>query len=97
MALEHRGNAELLNGLGEVVDHVTVSLQARPATGIRRGSWGGHIQPREGLGPDWDGVVTIRLEDGTEAPIVITKDRFRSAESDTIRTGTIQGSGSPPF
>jgi len=90
MASDYFGRLELLDVAGNVVDTVDARLQIEVL-------WGGQIAPTEGLGVDWNEVAAIRLENGIEAAANVTKEKIRSAESDTIRTGHIVGSGSPPF
>jgi hypothetical protein len=90
MAGNYFGRLELLDVAGNVVDSVDARLQIELL-------WGGQIAPTEGLGVDWGDVAAIRLENGVEAAVNVTKESIRSAETATFRTGQIVGSGSPPF
>lgn len=93
---DYSGTAELLDSAGNVVDTVRVYLHVGTTSGGLK-SWGGHIEPATFEGGDWDPVRRIRLPDGNEADIFITKVNIRGDNNDVIREGQIQGSGPPPF
>lgn len=96
MADRYDGTAELLDGAGSVIDTVRVYLQKQGGDGGLI-SWAGHIEPTTFEGGHWDQVKRVRLRDGSEGDVIITKENIRSDDRGTTREGQIQGSGTAPF